>query len=347
MSLTELLMQAKAKKSQEFLFVVGSEPRARSTTGWESLRKSPGLMTEWKLLQQSFLDDNQKTVLETTGAVVGETALENMRIGFSFFQHESTMKAIIDLDLDGSRFDMPLPGSYLETCLRMKGLVIVSGAGESGQTGTLYKTMQKMGEEKSFMGVVFSTRPFPQMREEKSCFLYHNGIFASKDERDSLLNGVDVVVYDGASDDDSFLEAMALAERGVFVIYSMRAPSLMNALRRCLSVMTDRFDQHGSSRFAEVFSMGLGQYAMPGLGNDRVFAHELLLVKPQIRDFIERQEMTALQSVLTTAPEHSGILTLNQSLLQHLIRRRVDLKTAFETSRDPDHLDQLLKKVGI
>ncbi|MGE5085298.1 MAG: hypothetical protein ACM3MG_03295 [Bacillota bacterium] len=47
------------------------------------------------------------------------------------------------------------------------------------------------------------------------------------------------------------------------------------------------------------------------------------------------------------APENSGILTLNQSLLQHLIRRRIDLKTAFETSREPDHLDQLLKKVGI
>jgi twitching motility protein PilT len=304
-------------------------------------------MTEWNLLQQSFLDNQQKAVLETTGVVVGETSLESTRIGFSFFQQESTMKAIIDLDLDGSRFEMPLPASYLETCQRMKGLVLLSGSGESGQTGTLFRTLQKMGEEKSFMGVVFSNKAFPQVREAKACFLYHNGLFARKEERDSLLSGVDMVVYDDVNDDSSFLEALALAERGVFVIYSMRAPSMMNAIRRCLAVLTDRFGVHGSARFAEVLALGLGQYAMQGLNNDRVFAHELLLVKPQIREALEQQNMAALQSVLTTAPENSGIMTLNQSLLQHLIRRRVDLKTAFEASRDPDNLDQLLKKVGI
>jgi len=347
MSLTELLLQAKAKKAQEFLFVVGSEPRVRSAEGWESLRTAPGLVTEWNLLQQSFLDNQQKAVLETTGAVVGETSLESTRIGFSFFQQESTMKAIIDLDLEGARFEMPLPASYLETCTRMKGLVILSGAGESGQTGTLFKTMQKLGDEKSFMGVVFSQKAFPQTRENKACFLYHNGLFARKEERESLLNGVDMVVYDGASDDDSFLEAMSLAERGIFVIYSMKAPSLMNALRRCLSVLTDLYGQHGSARLAEVLTMALGQYSMAGLNSDRVFAHELLLVKPQIREALEQQDMAALKNVLLNAPENSGILTLNQSLLQHIIRRRIDLKTAFETSREPDHLDQLLKKVGI
>ena len=51
MSLTELLLQAKAKKAEEFLFVVGSEPRARLASGWTSLRSSPALMTEWNLLQ--------------------------------------------------------------------------------------------------------------------------------------------------------------------------------------------------------------------------------------------------------------------------------------------------------
>lgn len=70
-------------------------------------------------------------------------------------------------------------------------------------------------------------------------------------------------------------------------------------------------------------------------------------MKPQVRGLIEDQDLKSLENLLTQAPENSGILTLNQSLLQHLIRRRVDLKTAFEVSRDPDNLDQLLKKVGI
>ncbi|HEX7676146.1 MAG TPA: twitching motility protein PilT [Bdellovibrio sp.] len=347
MSLTELLMQAKAKKAQEFLFIVGSEPRARAATGWESLRTSPGLMTEWNLLQQSFLDNTQKAVLETTGVVQGETSFENLRIGFSFFQQDTTMKAVLDLDIDGSRQDIQVPASVMESCLRMKGLCIFSGPGESGQVTSLHKILQKMGEEKSFLGVVFSPKAFPQVREVKASFLYHNGIFARREERESLLAGVDMVVFDGYSDEDSFLDALALAERGVFVIYSMKAPSLPNALRRCLAVLSEKFDEHGAPRFAEVLSMAFGQYSMPGLGGERVYAHEVLLVKPQIRDFVESENMKGIESLLQTAPENSGLLTLNQSLLQHLIRRRVDLKTAFETSRDPDGLDSLLKKVGI
>ncbi|QDK37353.1 twitching motility protein PilT [Bdellovibrio sp. NC01] len=347
MSLTELLLQAKSKKAQEFLFIVGSEPRARAATGWESLRASPGLITEWNLLQQSFLDNTQKAVLETTGVVQGESSFENLRIGFSFFQQDSTMKAVLDLDIDGSRQDIQIPASVLESCMRMKGLVLMSAPGESGQVTSLHKILQKMGEEKSFLGVVFSNKAFPQVREEKASFIYHSGQFARHEERESLLAGADMVVFDGYADDNSFIEALALAERGVFVIYSMKAPSLPNALRRCLAVLSERFAEHGAPRLAEVLSMAFGQYAMPGLGGERVHAHEVLLVKPQVRELLETQNMKQIESLLQVAPENSGLLTLNQSLLQHLIRRRVDLKTAFESSRDPDGLDLLLKKVGI
>lgn len=347
MSLTELLLQAKAKKAQEFLFIVGSEPRARMAAGWESLRTSPALMTEWNLLQQSFLDTHQKAVLETTGVVQGEASYENLRIGFSFFQQDSTMKAVLELDVDGARQDIQVPASVLETCQRMKGLVVLSGPGEAGQVTSLHKILQKLNDEKSFLGVVFSPKAFPQVRETKASFIYHTGVFAKKEERESLLSGVDLVVFDGYSDESTFLEALALAERGVFVIYSMKAPSLTNALRRCLASLNEKFGAHGAPRFSEVLSLAFGQYAMAGLGGDRVYAHEVLLVKPQIREFVETENLKGIEAMLASAPENSGLLTLNQSLLQHLIRRRVDLKTAFETSRDPDNLDMLLKKVGI
>lgn len=347
MSLTELLMQAKAKKAHEFLFIVGSEPRARAATGWESLRTTPGLATEWNLLQQSFLDSHQKAVLETTGVVQGESSFENLRIGFSFFQQDNTMKAVLDLDVDGARQDIQVPASVMESCLRMKGMVLFSGPGESGQVTSLYKILNKLGEEKSFLGVVFSPKAFPQIREVKASFLYHTGAFSRKEERENLLAGADLVVFDGYSDEETFLEALALAERGVFVIYSMKAPSLPNALRRCLGALSERYAEHGAPRLAEVLSLAFAQYSMAGLNNERIFAHEVLLLKPQIRELIETENLKSIESLMLAAPENSGLLTLNQSLLQHLIRRRVDLKTAFEASRDPDNLDLLLKKVGI
>lgn len=347
MSLTDLLLQAKAKKAEEFLFVVGSEPRVRVASGWVSLRSSPALMTEWNVLQQSLLSSQQKAMLETTGTVQGEAAFESVRIGFSFFQQDSTMKALLDMDLDGGKQEIHLPPSVTETCARMKGLVITSGPGEAGQVWALHHLLQKLSEEKSFTGVVLSPQAFPQIKENKACFIYHSGNFTRKEEKHNLLTGIDMLVYDGFEDDTSFEEALSYAERGLFVIYSMKAPSVTNALRRCISRLSEKYGRHGAPRLAEVLSMAVGQYPVAGLAGDKVFAHEVLLAKPEVRDFLSEENLKGIEQLLVTSAENSGILTLNQSLLQHLIRRRVDLKTAFETSRHPDQLDQLLKKVGI
>lgn len=347
MSLTELLLQAKAKKAEEFLFVVGSDPRARLSSGWVTLRSTPGLVTEWNLLQQSLLSNQQRSVLESKGSVQGETSIESVRIGFSFFQHDTTMKAVLDLDLDGGRQDIQLPPSLIESCQRMRGLVLLSGPGEAGQVWALHRILQKLSEERAFLGAVFSRKTFPQIREDKACYLYHSGEFSSVEEKEVFMSGVDMVVFDGQDDEKSFEEALSLAERGLFVIYSMKAPSLTNALRRCLSVLTDKCGVHGAPRFAEVLSMASGQYPVPGIAGEKVFAHEVLLMKPQVRSLIEEGDIKAIEKMMINSAENTGILTLNQSLLQHLIRRRVDIKTAFEISRDPDNLDQLLKKVGI
>lgn len=347
MSLTELLLQAKTQKAEEFLFVVGSEPRIRLSGGWSILRNSPALVTEWNLLQQSLLSSHQKAHLDTVGTVQGEAAFDSVRIGFTFFQNENTMKAVLDMDLEGHRREVQLPPAVVDTCLRMKGLVLLSGPGEAGQVWALHRLLQKLSEEKSFVGLVFSRKAFPQVREVKSCYLYHNGDFSRPEEKESLMTGVDMVVFEGFGDDHSFEEALALAERGYFVIYSMKAPSVTNALRRCLSVLGEKYGEYGGPRLAEVLSLASGQYPVEGSGGERVFAHEVMLMKPQVRSMIESEDIKGLSDLMQSATENNGILTLNQSLLQQLIRRRVDIKKAFEVSRDPDNLDQLLKKVGI
>jgi twitching motility protein PilT len=346
MSLTELLLQARSRKAQQFLFVVGSEPRARVNSGWVSLRSSPGLITEWNLLQQSLLNNQQRAVLDTRGSVVGETLIEQLRLGFSFYQDDSTMKALLSLDSDNIRYDLPLPSSVLDTCLRTKGLVILSGPGDAGQTHTLHRLLQKMNEEKSFLGVVFSRQVFPQVREHKASFAYHTGSLQGEG-LESLLAGADVVVFDGLAQEEDYCRALSLAERGFFVICSMSSATLGNTLRRWVSAVGQKHGSLGVSRLAETLSLCFGQYALPGLGGDTVYAHEVALMTPQMKAHLENQDIRALETQLRQAPDNSGLISLNQSLLQNLIRRKIDIKSAFEVSQDPDGLDHLLKKVGI
>lgn len=347
MSLTDLLLQARTKKAEEFLFVVGSEPKIRLSSGWSTLRPSPGLATEWSLLQQSLLSSQQQMTLDKSGWVQGETSFNSLRMGFSFFQKDATMKAVLKMNLDGAEQEIVLPPSLIDNCKRMRGLVVLSGPGESGQVWALQKILQSMSEEKSFVGLIYSPKAFPQVREEKSCFVYHNGTFQTPEEEEVLMAGVDMVVFSDFADDQTFEKALALAERGFFVIYSMKAPSITNALQRCLSALESTGTEYGAARLAEMLTLSAGQYQMSGMQGENVFAHEVLVVKPEVRKLVTSRSFSEIETLLTRSAENSGILTLNQSLLQHLVRRRIDLKTAFETSRDPDNLDILLKKVGI
>jgi twitching motility protein PilT len=76
-------------------------------------------------------------------------------------------------------------------------------------------------------------------------------------------------------------------------------------------------------------------------------ALELLLVTQKLRAPLREGRWTILQEEMRATGDKTGMRTLNQSLLQLLLRRRIEMRAAFAESSDPDEFDQLLKKVGI
>lgn len=347
MSFTDLLLQARTKKAEELLFIVGTDPKIKIGNQWSTLRSSPALVTEWRLLLQTFLAGSKIAELEQKKSVVGETAFNDVRIGYSIYQDETTMKATLHLDQESSNKELHFPPLLVENLGRLRGLNLLAGVNDSTQVWALYKLLQKFASEKNFTAAIISQNPFPQLKEDKAAFVYHNGVFNSQEEKQAFFAGIQVIVFDGFLDDGRAMEALELAEQGYCVIYSMRSPSLLNAIRRCTSLMFKSFGDQGVARFAEMIHLAVGQYGMTGITSDKVLAYELLPIGPEIRTHIYQNNFSEIEKILTHAQENSGILTLNQSLLQNLIRRKIDLKTAFEVSRYPDILDQLLKKVGV
>jgi hypothetical protein len=43
----------------------------------------------------------------------------------------------------------------------------------------------------------------------------------------------------------------------------------------------------------------------------------------------------------------AGMVTMNQSLMSLLLKRKIDMKIGFEASPDPEELDQMLRKAGV
>jgi len=76
-------------------------------------------------------------------------------------------------------------------------------------------------------------------------------------------------------------------------------------------------------------------------------AVEFLLMTPSIRNLIRENKLHQIPSMMQVGQENTGMVTMNQSLVNLLMKRKIDLKTAFAASPEPEQLDMLLKKAGI
>lgn len=171
-------------------------------------------------------------------------------------------------------------------------------------------------------------------------------IFKSMDDISSV-NNCEVVIADGIYDAQKFLQLMHFAESGGLVVFSLMSHSLIGSLHKIFSLFDSVNRHHILWRFADCLQLLIHQVGMEDLQGEPVLAQEIILASPEIKQHLQADNIEALEEVLLTTQEKMGVISLNQALLQYLIRRKIDMKTAFSKTRDPKHLDLLLKNIGL
>lgn len=342
------LQEARKRKSQELLLVLGSEPRYRLNKEWLSLETSPVLLSEWNNTLKSFLKTEQLAKLEKQGSLQGNAQLaDGFRASFSIFQTVDCFKAHFSFEpYDVFKAELSLPPVFLETVHRRQGLVLLGGPVDPSKVTTLAQTLYRLNKEQAFHGAVLSKQAFPSIPEEKASFVYQNAATSDLDE-EAFFAAADIVVLHETVTAKTLFQALDLCDEGKMVFMSIASNSLLGAFHKCLELLSLNSNSHVLWRFADHLKVALSQHPLVSLNQDTVLAFEMMLNTPQIRSGIAHGQLTTLETLLTSGEDTAGVLALNQSLLQLLIRRRIDIKQAFQASHDPNSLDQLLKKVGL
>ncbi len=76
-------------------------------------------------------------------------------------------------------------------------------------------------------------------------------------------------------------------------------------------------------------------------------ALELLVMNPNIRNLVRENKLHQVYGMMQVGQDATGMVTLNQSLLQLVLKRKVDVRTAFLYSSDPAELDKMLNQAGV
>ncbi len=86
---------------------------------------------------------------------------------------------------------------------------------------------------------------------------------------------------------------------------------------------------------------------LPGLrGRGEYFCSYLPLSQVD-KSVLDKNSTSYLSHWVESQTVVTDLLSLNQALIQGVIRRHIDLKTAFIASPDPDRLDEQLKRIGV
>ena len=328
--------------------VLGSEAKCRVQKNWVSLDSSPVLLSEWNSVLKALLKSDQLQRLEVEGSLEGCAQMsDGFRTSYSIFQSHDCFKAHFFFEPSNVfETELSLPAIFLETVSRRQGLILLAGPVHPFKTNTLAQTLYRLNKDHAFHGAVFSKQAFPGIPEEKASFVYQSAAVTDAGEN-GLFAGADVVVLHETVTAKSLAHAMDLCDEGKMVMMTIASNSLMSAFHKCLELLSEKPNPHSLWRFAEHLKMGISQHPLTSLNEETILGFEMLLNTPQMKNWVAQGQLTSMEALLQSHQENGGVLSLNQSILQLLIRRRIDMKQAFLVTHDPDGLDQLLKKVGI
>lgn len=240
--------------------------------------------------------------------------------------------------------DIPIPQILVESYQREHGIILMVGNRNSSVEKTLEFLFHryKKNNNNSCVYISRDEQPAESFKQFFHICTYGN---RSAPAHLKFLKEASVVILENIQHEEELSAAVNLYEEGRLVILHLSAPSLISALHRICDLALRTQNSHLLWRVVDGLTLLFNQTKISQA--ETVFAHEVVLVSPEVKKCLWLGELKDFEELTKNAGEHSGILTLNQSLLQLLIRRKIEIKTAFEISRDPVDLDQLLKKVGV
>ena len=352
-SILQLLKFATDQGASDLHLVAGSQPALR-VNGRIVRVKTETLTKELtRKLCYSVLSDNQKAKFEEERELDFSFEVKNMarfRANL-FFQRGSVSGVFRKVPVTMPRFgDLMMPPAIGDLTLLPYGLVLVTGPTGSGKSTTIASLIDKINQE-SFGHIVTLEDPIEFIHSHKNCIVNQREVgMDSASYADAmkylLRQDPDVVLLGEMRDLETIEAALVIAETGHLVFATLHPNSAIATINRIVSVFPAEQQERVRVQLSFTLQAVISQRLLPALGGGRVVACEFLTMTAGIRNLVREGKLHQVESMMQVGQEKSGMVTMNQCLVQLVLRRKIDLRTAFEASPNLEQLEKMLKQAG-
>ena len=351
-NLHELLKELVAKGASDLHITTGIPPMIRLHGRVMAIGAQPLAAAETKALAYSILTDAQKHKFEENKELdfsFGVKGLSRFRANV-FMQRGAVAVAIRTIPHKIHTFqELGLPKIVEDLCNKPKGLVLVTGPTGSGKSTTLATMIDKINSEKQ-EHIVTIEDPIEFVHQHKKCIVnqreLHADTFSFKNALKSVLReDPDKILIGEMRDLETIEAALVIAETGHLVFATLHTNSAEQTINRIIDVFPAHQQPQVRAQLSFVLEGVLCQSLMPkASGQGRVLVLEIMVPNAAIRNLIREDKVHQIYSTMQTGQEKFGMVTQNQSLLDHFQKRNISLEQALAATTRPDELMQMSQR---
>lgn len=349
------LLKAAVKQGASDLHVVMGSPPVLRVDGQIVRVKAPDLTADQtRQLCYSILTDSQKARFESTKELDFSFGIKDMARfrGNLFFQRGAVSGVFRRIPIEVPDFDsLGLPKIVSELVNFPTGLVLVTGPTGSGKTTTIAALIDKLNRE-HHGHIITLEDPIEYLHPHKSSIVNQREVGVDTTSYHTALKHVlrqdpDICMMGELRDLETIETAMSVCETGHLVFATLHTNSAISTITRIVNVFPAEQQDRIRTQLSLTLNATISQRLVPAINGGMVPAIELLVLNPSIRNLIRENKLHQVYGMMQVGQDKTGMITLNQSLLQLVMKRKIEVRTAFMYSSDPEELDKLLKQAGV
>lgn len=353
-SLHQLLKSAVKQDASDLHVVAGSPPVLR-VSGRVVRVKTGDLSTdETKKLCYSILTESQKSRFEATKELDFSFGIKNMaRFRANLFVQKGAVSGVfrrIPMHIP-TVDEIGLPKSIVNLVHFPTGLVLVTGPTGSGKTTTIAALIDKINSERRGH-IITLEDPIEYVHQHKNCIINQREVGTDTVNFKTALKHVlrqdpDVCLMGELRDLETIEAALTIAETGHLVFATLHTNSAIQTINRMVSVFPTEQQDRIRAQLSFTLNAVVSQRLIPSLKGGQALAMELLSMNSSTRNLIRENKLHQIYGMMQVGQDKTGMCTMNQSLTNLVLKRKIDIRAAFGVTDAPDELDKLLKKAGV
>jgi twitching motility protein PilT len=354
MELHQLLKAMIDKGASDLHITTGTSPQLRINGRLAPLNTPPLTPTETKKLCYSVLTDAQKQKFEENNELdfsIGIKGLSRFRANI-FMQRGAVAGAFRAIPFKIYTFEeLGLPSIVNSFIKKSRGLILVTGPTGSGKSTTLATMIDKINADRR-EHIVTIEDPIEFLHPHKGCIVNQREVGADTQSFNKALKYIlrqdpDVVLIGEMRDLETIEAALVISETGHLCFATLHTNSCVQTINRIVDVFPPYQQSQVRAQLSFVLEGVLSQQLLPRQdGNGRVLSLEIMIPNAAIRNLIREDKVHQIYSQMQVGQLKFGMMTMNQSLMDIYLKKKISLDEAMVRSQDPEELRNMLRQTG-